>query len=118
MTPPQGTAAEGSTDGSPAAGFHGVATGDVAFRAVLTVAALAIPVLLSFLIWELVKGSRLAVGKFGFHFFTTSTWDPVAGQFGALPLILGTLLSSFLALLFAVPVSLVVATLLTDLAPA
>ncbi len=118
MTPPQGTAAEGSTDASPAARLHGVATGDVAFRAVLTVAALAIPVLLSFLIWELVKGSRLAVGKFGFHFFTTSTWDPVAGQFGALPLILGTLLSSFLALLFAVPLSLGVAIFLTEFAPA
>ena len=118
MTPQQGAAAEGTTDASPAARLHGVATGDVAFRAVLMIATLAIPVLLGFLVWELVKGSELAIDKFGFHFFATSTWDPVADKFGALPLIFGTLLSSFLALLFAVPLSLGVAIFLTEFAPA
>ncbi|HEV8356717.1 MAG TPA: phosphate ABC transporter permease subunit PstC [Gemmatimonadales bacterium] len=118
MTLPQGAAVEGTTDASPAARLHGVATGDVAFRAVLTVAALAIPVLLGFLVWELVEGSQLAIGKFGLRFLTTSTWDPVADRFGALPLIFGTLLSSFLALLFAVPLSLGVAIFLTEFAPA
>ena len=117
MTPPQGAAAEGTTDASPAARLHGVATGDVAFRAVLTVAALAIPVLLGFLVWELVQGSELAIGKFGLGFLGTSTWDPVADRFGAMPLIFGTLLSSFLALLFAVPLSLGVAIFLTEFAP-
>src|ERR1043165_5056848 len=104
MTPPQGAAAEGTTDASPAARLHGVATGDVAFRAVLTIATLAIPVLLGFLVWELVKGSELAIDKFGFRFFTTSTWDPVAAK--------------FVALLFAVPLSLGVAIFLTEFAPA
>src|ERR1043166_5141349 len=118
MTPPQGAAVEGTTDPSPAARLHGVATGDLAFRSVLSLAALAIPVLLGFLVWELVEGSRLAIGKFGLHFLTTSTWDPVANQFGAVPLIFGTLLSSFLALLFAVPLSLGVAIFLTEFAPA
>src|ERR1043166_9067340 len=118
MTPPQDAAAEGINDASPAARLHGVATGDVAFRLVLTLAALAIPVLLGFLVWELAEGSELAIGKFGFHFFAPSTWDPVAGQFGALPLIFGTLLSSLLALLFAVPLSLGVAIFLTEFAPA
>src|ERR1044071_7541772 len=118
MTPPQGAAAEGTTDASPAARLHGVATGDVAFRAVLRIATLAIPVLLGFLVWELVKGSELAIDKFGFHFFATSTWDPVAAKFGALPLVFGTLLSSFLALLFAVPLSLGVAIFLPEFAPA
>src|ERR1041385_5268632 len=117
MTPPQGAAAEGTTDASPAARLHGVATGDVAFRAVLTLAALAVPVLLGFLVWELVKGSQLAIGKFGYHFFTTSTWDPVRDQFGAFPLIIGTLLSSAIALLLAVPLSLGVAIFLTEFAP-
>src|ERR1051326_2621623 len=115
MTPPQGAAVEASTDASPAARLPGVATGDVAFRLVLALTALAIPVLLGFLVWELLEGSQLAIGKFGLHFFVTSTWDPVAGQFGALPLIFGTLLSSFLALLFAVPLSLGVAIFLTEL---
>ena len=118
MTPENtGAAVEASPTTSPAARLYGVATGDVAFRTVLSLAALAIPVLLGFLIWELVKGSELAVGKFGFHFFATSTWDPVKDQFGALPLIFGTLLSSLLALLLAIPLSLGVAIFLTEFAP-
>ncbi len=81
------------------------------------VAAAAIPVLLGFLVYELWVGSALARQAFGFNFVTTSEWDPVADQFGALPLIFGTLLSSFLALLIAVPLSLGVAIYLTEFAP-
>ena len=75
------------------------------------------PVLLGFLVSELWTGSRLAIGKFGLGFVTSSEWDPVAGQFGALPLIFGTLVSSVLALLIAVPLSLGVAIFLTEFAP-
>ena len=67
---------------------------DRVFKGLLTLAALAIPVLLGFLVFELWGGARLAIGKFGFDFVTTSTWDPVAEQFGAFPLIFGTLVSS------------------------
>lgn len=91
--------------------------GDVLFRAVLTLAALAIPVLLGFLVWELWIGSALARQRFGVGFITSSAWDPVAGLFGAKPLIYGTLLSSLLALLIAVPLSLGVAIYLTEFAP-
>jgi phosphate transport system permease protein len=102
---------------TPVARLQGAATGDRIFRLVLTLAALGIPVLLIFLVWELVNGSEPAIAKFGFHFLTTSTWDPVANQFGALPLIIGTLVSSLLALLIAVPLSLGVAIFLTEFAP-
>lgn len=102
---------------STVARLQGAATGDRVFRILLTLAALAIPVLLGFLVWELWIGSRLAMAKFGLNFITTSTWDPVAGQFGALPLIFGTLLSSLIALLIAVPLSLGVAIFLTEFAP-
>ena len=102
---------------SPVARLQGAATGDRIFRIVLTAAALAIPVLLGFLVYELWVGSRLAVKTFGVDFLTTSTWDPVAEKFGALPLILGTLLSSLIALLIAVPLSLGVAIFLTEFAP-
>jgi phosphate transport system permease protein len=102
---------------SPVARLQGAATGDRIFRIVLTAAALAIPVLLGFLVYELWVGSRLAVRTFGAGFLTSSTWDPVAEQFGALPLILGTLLSSLIALLIAVPLSLGVAIFLTEFAP-
>ena len=91
--------------------------GDVLFRASLTVAAVAIPLLLGFLVYELWVGSRLAIGEFGLGFVTSSEWNPVTGRFGALPLIFGTLFSSFLALLIAVPLSLGVAVYLTEFAP-
>ena len=91
--------------------------GDVIFRTAVTTAAVAVPVLLAFLVYELWIGSRLAISRFGLGFATTSTWDPVAEQFGAMPLIFGTLLSSLLALLIAVPLSLGVAVYLTEFAP-
>jgi phosphate transport system permease protein len=91
--------------------------GDVIFRTLVTAAAVAVPVLLAFLVYELWIGSRLAIGRFGIGFAATSTWDPVAEQFGAMPLIFGTLLSSLLALLIAVPLSLGVAVYLTEFAP-
>ena len=68
--------------------------GDRAFRGVLTLAALAVPILLGFLVYELWDGAALAIERYGFGFVTTSTWDPVAEEFGALPLIFGTLASS------------------------
>jgi len=91
--------------------------GDWVFRLLLTLGAVAIPVLLAFLVYQLYSGSHLAISKFGFDFVTTSTWDPVAEQFGAFPLIFGTLVSSLLALLIAVPLSLGVAIYLTEFAP-
>lgn len=94
-----------------------VSYADRIFKLILTLAAISVPILLAFLVAELFQGSRLAMGKFGFDFITTSTWDPVAETFGALPLIFGTLLSSALALLIAIPLSLGVAIFLTEFAP-
>jgi phosphate transport system permease protein len=91
--------------------------GDRIFKLLLTIAALAVPVLLGFLVYELWSGADLAIRRFGLDFVTTSVWDPVAEQFGALPLIFGTLLSSLIALLIAVPLSLGVAIYLTEFAP-
>lgn len=91
--------------------------GDRVFRWVLTIGALAIPVLLGFLVFELWVGARLAIEKFGLGFVTTSTWDPVAEDFGAFPLIFGTLVSSLVALVIAVPLSLGVAVYLSEFAP-
>ncbi|HTO73872.1 MAG TPA: phosphate ABC transporter permease subunit PstC [Gemmatimonadales bacterium] len=91
--------------------------GDWIFRIALTAAALVIPVLLVFLGLELHDGARLAIGRFGLDFLTRSIWDPVAEDFGALPLIFGTLLSSAIALLIAVPLSLGVAIFLTEFCP-
>jgi phosphate transport system permease protein len=91
--------------------------GDQVFRGLLTLAAVTVPLLLGFLVLELWQGSRLAVEKFGLDFVTSSTWDPVAEEFGAFPLIFGTLLSSIIALVIAVPLSLGVAIYLVEFAP-
>jgi phosphate transport system permease protein len=91
--------------------------GDRVFKLILTLAALLIPVMLAFLVYELWTGSRLAIDRFGLSFVTSSTWDPVAEEFGAFPLMFGTLLSSLIALLIAVPLSLGVAIYLTEFAP-
>jgi phosphate transport system permease protein len=91
--------------------------GDRVFRGILTAMSLTIPILLGLLVWELFSGAQLAIHKFGLGFITNSVWDPVAERFGAFPLIFGTLLSSLLALLIAVPLSLGVAVYITEFAP-
>ncbi|HRP07195.1 MAG TPA: phosphate ABC transporter permease subunit PstC [Gemmatimonadales bacterium] len=102
---------------SPKSPLAGIAWGDRIFRAVLVLAALAIPALLLGLLWQLGVGASPAIDAFGLDFVTTSTWDPVAERFGAWPLVFGTLLTSFIALLLAVPLSLGVAVYLTEFAP-
>ncbi|MBP9200186.1 MAG: phosphate ABC transporter permease subunit PstC [Gemmatimonadales bacterium] len=103
---------------SEAAGtLEGSRHGDRVFRLVLTGAALAVPILMAFLVYELYTGAHLAIARYGLGFVTGKTWDPVAEEFGAFPLIFGTLLSSLLALLIAVPLSLGVAIYLTEFAP-
>ena len=94
-----------------------VSPGDVVYRIVLTVVALILPLLLVLIAAELVANALPAVSKFGFGFLTHSTWDPVSGEFGALPLIFGTLYSSLVALLIAVPLALACAVFLTEFAP-
>ncbi len=67
--------------------------------------------------FELARQSMLSIQKFGLQFWRTSTWDPVAGEFGALPFIWGTLYSSVLALLIATPVAIGIAVFITELCP-
>jgi phosphate transport system permease protein len=67
---------------------------------------------------ELTRESMLSIRKFGFDFWRTQTWDPVAGNFGALPFIWGTLYSSILALGLATPVALGIAVFISELCPA
>jgi len=91
--------------------------GDKAFEWLTLAMALTVVLLIILIGWQLWNGSQLAVKKFGFHFLTTSTWDPVAEEFGALPFIYGTLISSLIALLIAVPLGIATAAYLTELAP-
>ena len=93
------------------------ARGDQIFRVVLIIAAVMIPVLILALVWMLYRGAAPAIARFGINFAFTSTWDPVANVFGAWPMIVGTLTTSFLALVIAVPLSLGVSVYLTEFAP-
>src|SRR6202035_1068639 len=61
--------------------------------------------------------STLSIQKFGFNFWRTEVWDPVSGEFGALPFIWGTLYSSILALLLSTPIALGIAVFLSELSP-
>src|SRR3989454_11672646 len=91
--------------------------GDRAFRWLTSLMALSVFVLICLIGYELAHGSQLAFRKFGWRFLTSSEWDPVAEQFGALPFIFGTLVSSLIALVIAVPLSIATAVYLTELAP-
>jgi len=88
-------------------GFR-LATGAFAALVLLIVVGIA---------FELTRQSTLSIQKFGLKFWTTKIWDPVAGDFGALPFIWGTLYSSILALLIATPIALGIAIFISELSP-
>lgn len=91
--------------------------GDGVFKGVLVSAAIVIPALLLGLLVVLVDGALPAIREYGLGFLGGREWDPIAERFGALPVIFGTLVTSVLALLLAVPLSLGVAIYLTEFAP-
>jgi phosphate transport system permease protein len=80
--------------------------------------ALSIFAIVLLILVELISGSKLTISKFGMSFFFGSAWDPVNGNFGALPFIYGTVVSSILSLIIAVPLAVGVAIFLTEMCPA
>jgi phosphate transport system permease protein len=90
---------------------------DSAFAAAMLVCALSIFAIVILIATILILRSKLTIDKFGFEFFRGTNWDPVSGDFGAFPFIFGTLATSLLALLMAVPLALGVAIFLTELCP-
>jgi phosphate transport system permease protein len=90
---------------------------DKLFRLVTAIVAASVLLIVAGIAATLIQGSWLSLRQFGFSFWRTSTWDPVAGQFGALPFIWGTLYSSLLALLLSTPVALGIAVFLAELSP-
>ena len=83
----------------------------------MTTVALSVLAITCVIAFELYRNSRLPIEKFGWAFLWGTTWDPVAEEFGALPFLYGTLVSSAIALLVAVPVGLGVAIFLSELTP-
>lgn len=94
-----------------------LASGDEVARFVVTAAAGVLMIVTALLVWELWVNSSLAREKFGWSFLLGSTWDPNAGEFGALPFVVGTTVTSLIAMLLAVPAGIGAAIFLAELAP-
>src|SRR4249920_1187285 len=98
-------------------GRQGIRLGDVLFKGVALVAAVGVAVLLAFLTYKIFNLAWPAMKEFGASFIWTQAWNPNTNVYGALVFIYGTLVTSFIALLLATPLSIAIALFLTELAP-
>ena len=110
---------EGVTEVSPvrhrkSGGHH---RADLLFRGLATAAGVLILLVTVGVFYGLVQGSSLSLEKFGLGFLFSQEWNPVTGEYGALSSIFGTLVSTALAIVIAVPLSLAIALFLVELAP-
>lgn len=101
----------------PSPNFRTSIVPDKIFKYLTVAAALSVVAVVLLIVFELVWHSRLAISKFGFGFFAGSNWDPVSGEFGAFPFIYGTLVSSLIALIIAVPLGIGVAIFINEMCP-
>ena len=91
--------------------------GDIIFERLTLLFAVLVFLLVLFMGWEMYSNSILSIKKFGWKFLISTTWDPYSENFGALPMIFGTVVSSLIALLISIPLGLSVAVFLSELAP-
>ena len=92
-------------------------TGDAVFRVLMLLVALLMVGIVVAMVIALATDSMLSIRQFGFGFLTSQRWDPIKGEFGALPFVYGTVASSLIALLISVPFSLGIAIFLVEQAP-
>jgi phosphate transport system permease protein len=97
--------------------LHRLKTGDAAFRLITFVAAATVLALLCGVIFALLIGAMPALRAFGWNFILSQSWNPVTERFGALAPIYGTLVTSLIAMLIAMPIGLAIALFLTELCP-
>ena len=90
---------------------------DGTFRLLMLACALAVLALVALIIYQLITKGSLAWHAFGWRFFIGRDWDPVNDQFGALPFVYGTIVSSILSLIIAVPLAVGVAVFITEMCP-
>ena len=100
-----------------AAALKALKLGDVVFENITRASAIAVLLILSGVIVSLVAGSIPAFRAFGVGFFTSAVWNPVTEKFGAVAAISGTITTSIIAMVIAVPIGLGVAIFLTELCP-
>ena len=102
---------------APLLGISSGESPDRIFKFVITGCGIAVLGVLVLIVYQLIWRSTLSWHSFGFRFFASSEWDPVNEQFGALPFIYGTVVSSILALIIAVPLAVGVAVFTTEMCP-
>lgn len=90
--------------------------GDRALQILTLLIAAGVVALMVWLGWQMFTAARLSMDTFGFSFLTGSSWDPVKQQFGALPFIYGTMVTSLLALIIATPIGISIAIFLNEVA--
>src|SRR4051794_35694209 len=100
------------------AGRQRSAVPDIAFRALTVIFALVVLLLLCGILATLIAGALPALETFGPGFLVTSAWNPVTEKFGALAPVYGTLVTSAIAMLIAIPVAFGIALFITELCPA
>ena len=91
--------------------------GDEIARLITFIFAASVVLITVLLVYELWTNSTLPRHKFGWHFFVTESWDPVMDEYGALPFVYGTLMTSAIALLIAIPLGIGASIFLAELAP-
>ena len=90
---------------------------DRGFQVLMLACGLTLLAIVGLTVYELIDKSQLSLHQFGWKFFTGTNWDPVSGDFGALPFIYGTVVSSLVALVIAVPLSVGTAVFTTEMCP-
>jgi phosphate transport system permease protein len=102
---------------SPLANTSSSVWADSGFEYLMLACGVTVLALVAIIIYELVTKGQLAWHAFGWKFFFTRDWDPVNDQFGALPFVYGTIVSSILALIISVPLAIGVAVFITEMCP-
>jgi phosphate transport system permease protein len=113
----QGAKPKGRAPGTLFETWRRAMNGDNLAHGIVFICACSIVAITALLVYELWINSALSRHRFGWNFLFTQTWDPIAGQFGALPFIYGTVVTSGLALLLAIPLGVGAAIFLAELAP-
>ena len=110
-------AGKGKTQAQPLIQAGTSHVSDGIFHVAMLACGVCVLGLVGLIIYQLVTKSTLSWHAFGWRFFFRSEWDPVNEQFGALPFVYGTIVSSILALILAVPLSIGVAVFITEMCP-
>jgi phosphate transport system permease protein len=115
--PKEAVAAKSAAQAEPLITAGDSLVADRAFYFAMFACALSVIAIVGLIVYELITKSNLSWHAFGLKFFFRSEWDPVNDQYGALPFVYGTIVSSALALLIAVPLAIGVAVYITEMSP-